>query len=68
MPPGGDGSFTVKLRRSNFQVFNAGETCHIICYGLSPLENFYTDVNTNVGIYSGVNIAGVSNVTSVVMP
>ncbi len=68
VPPGGDGSFTIKLRRSNFQVFNAGETCHIIGYGLSPLENFYTDVNTNVGIYSGVNIAGVSNVANFVMP
>jgi hypothetical protein len=68
IPSGGDGSFTLKLRRSNFQVFNAGETCHIIGYGLSPLENFYTDVNTNVGIYSGVNVAGVSNVANFVMP
>lgn len=63
VPAGGDGSFSFTLTNANISKFKTGDRVFIIGYGLSPLENAYTDPNTNLVIYSGVNLAA-SNVVS----
>lgn len=66
VPPGGDGTFSYTLTNSNISKFKTGDKVFIICYGISPLENAYTDPATNFVIYSGVNLAA-SNVVSAVL-
>lgn len=52
---GSTGDWTIKLRTANFSPLKAGDNINIIVYGISPLENAYTDIQTNKIIYSGVN-------------
>jgi len=66
VPPGGDGTFSFTLTNANISKFKTGDKVFIICYGLSPLENAYTDPATNYVVYSGVNLAA-SNVVSAVL-
>lgn len=62
-----DGSFALALTPSNISGFKSGDRVYVIGYGLSPIENAYTDPLTNLVIYSGVNPAA-SNVVSFIMP
>jgi len=66
VPPGGDGTFSYTLTNSNISKFKTGDKVFIICYGISPLENAYTDPATNFVIFSGVNLPP-SNVVSAVL-
>lgn len=63
-----DGSFSINLTPANIGGnFKSGDRVFVIGYGLSPLENAYTDPQTNLVIYSGVNPAA-SNVVSFILP
>lgn len=64
---GSDGSFALALTPANVSGFKSGDRVYVIGYGLSPIENAYTDPLTNLVIYSGVNPAA-SNVVSFIMP
>lgn len=64
---GSDGSFALGLTPANISGFKSGDRVYVIAYGLSPIENAYTDPLTNLVIYSGVNPAA-SNVVSFIMP
>lgn len=66
VPPGGDGTFSYTLTNANISKFKTGDKVFIICYGISPLENAYTNPATNYVIYSGVNLE-FSNVVSAVL-
>jgi len=60
---GSTGDWSIKLRTANFSPLKAGDNINIIVYGISPLENAYTVIQTNKTIYSGVNYTP-SNVVS----
>ena len=63
---GSNGDWTIKLRTANFSPLKAGDLINIIVYGLSPIENAYTDILTNRVIYSGVNSVP-SNVVNITL-
>lgn len=67
IPGGNDGTFTLSLINANFSGFKSGDKVFIICYGISPLENAFTDIVTGRTIFSGVNPTA-SNVVSVTLP
>jgi len=64
---GSNGDWSLKLSAANFSPLKSGDNVKIVGYGISPLENAYTDINTNKVIYSGVN-ATKSNEISVTLP
>lgn len=64
---GSDGSFSLGLTPANITGFKSGDRVYVIGYGISPIENAYTDPQTNLVIYSGVNPTA-SNVVSFIMP
>ena len=66
-PTGSDGTFALSLTNANFSGFKSGDKVFIICYGISPLENAFTDIVTGRTIFSGVNPTA-SNVVSVTLP
>jgi len=63
---GSTGDWSIKLRTANFSPLKAGDNINIIAYGISPLENAYTDIQTNKTIYSGVNNTP-SNVVNILL-
>ena len=64
---GSNGDWSIKLSVANFSPLKSGDNIKITAYGISPLENAYTDINTNKVIYSGVNQTK-SNEVSVALP